>query len=426
MASDTWSRVGFKTVVKRPVTAIAWIVLPLVGGWAIRTYGASLTSDASFLLGLFLLIAQGILSYDLMLRNTTLDLVATIPAPTSAVRQAFRVQGLLVLGSLFVAGLLALSGSKLNDPISWTGFIHIVLPLWVGVPVYCASLCWLAKGTLAPDKEKTVGDKLGQNLLPPDAATLIYGLSLVYGVLGAYSLVLHFTLRAWLDTGNATALLFIGSVGCLTSIAAVFWIDKTGIKNIHQASAHMRHLDKNGLLLATPNQKAAARIVKGTSQPNAWTLVAPQILRRSPLEPVFLLAFVFASINHSSDQLWQALMFPIALGFWLDIPGRWERDRLVTTQGLSLLGSQINTRKSVIRTPALIIILIIGIIHASAIWLMGAGLERGIILTTTMFVAALTSGLLFHRSFRQSWGALRFPSLVILTSLGIFGGMVGS
>jgi hypothetical protein len=405
---------------------MAWIAFPIFGGWAIRAYGATLTSDASFLLGLFLLIAQGILTYDLMLRNATLDVAATVPVPTSSIRRAFRVQGLLVLGSLLTAGFIALSATDRSNPDTWAGFVHIVLPLWVGIPVYCAALCWLAHGTTTPEHKKRVGEMLGKDLLPADAATIIYGLSVVYGLLGAYSLVLHFVLRAWSDTGNATALVIVSGGGCIASIAAVLWIDRVGMAYVHKASAHLRHLDKNGLLLATPHQKGSARILKSKTKPVSWTIIAPQILRRRPLEPLFIAGLLWAITLHSDAPLWQAMMFPLTLGLWLDLPDRWKRDKLVTAQSLNLLGHHSSFEKRPLALPALSISLGVSILSFACVFFLGAGLERGLYLTGIMFAASVSGGFIFGVLLKDSWGALRFPTLVVLTALGIFGGMVVS
>ena len=385
-------------------------------------YGIALSLDALMMLGLFLLLFEGILVYDLVLRNPILKIAAVMPVHEGVVRRAYRQQSLLVLGALSVAALLSAvavhGGSRELSP-----FLLISIPIWVALPVYGGVLCQLLRNVGASRQETRLGKVLGQELLPSDLSPVIYGVSMAFGGLGTWLMVLYFSNRLWVETGTYWPLALVITLGLLFAVLCLLWSDKYGPPAIVDACARLVFLDRQGLLLASRHQKTSREISMAKSPVSVATLVRVQVLRRSPLYPLFVLFLALVFWSRSSSFGFGAMAAAAALGLILDVPARWIHERLLTADLLQIIrvrelgpGNPTFVRGDLKRFAFLLQSLVVG-----TVVLVGAGLGRplehmlylGFISLGVAWFAGFVCGLRIH----SGWPVLRV--LLILAALSM-------
>jgi len=295
--------------------------------------------DALLFLGLFLLLFEGILVYDLVLRNPILKLAAAIPVHEEVVRRAYRQQWFLLSSALVSAIILTLATTREMTPSSLAPLFHIALPIFVGIPVFAAPLCYLLANVGRPRSETRLGKALGREMLPSDLSPMIYGSAVTFGGLGAWLLLLHFACRLWSEAGTPWPLIVLSSAGLLVAGFAALWSDRHGPPAIIAACARLVFLDSQGLLLASRHQKSSPAIMKGTQGLSTATLVRVQALRRAPLFPVFIAFLALLALVRGAAFGWTSVAAAVALGLSLDSPARWIQQRLVSLDFLLILGA---------------------------------------------------------------------------------------
>jgi len=390
----------------------------VLGGLGVQRLGLSATPDALMIMGLFLLMVEGLLTYEFMLRNATLHVASILPSPAHSVRASYRRQGLLL--GLVLFGSCALAGSSLrtDTPSSAYAAVHIALPLLIGIPIYAAVLCRLCRAFTEPEQAAAMGQKLSGGFFSADMALLIYGLAVAYGGLGAWLLVLHFAHRAWVESGNPTALLVSSGLGFVAATAALFWLDKKGISYLVRAAARIRYLDKQVLSMATPIQESDEGLCRGTGRPTAWMMVRLQISRRSPFWPFLIVAVTGALVVRADALGSRALMGAVALGLLLDVPGRWLQERLVTQDVLHWV-EKTTANGASLRRPALIMQAVISVTLAVGLYAGGATLPWSALAGAICLFCGIVTGTYGARLMGSNWPPMR----VALFSFGITTGL---
>ncbi len=387
--------------------------------------GPELSRDNQLLLVLITLILEGLFAYDFFLRNIIMKTVASIPAPSPPVRQAYRHHQCIALLVLVVAtGGTVLMATPDTAEAAAPLFI-ISLPLLIGLPIFGAGLGWLCRSLGTSGTQSNVGRMLGRDILPADVAPAVYGLAVLYGVLGSYALFCYFAHRIWLDTGNAIPLMVVTAAGLISAIAAFLWFDKKGVGNLLAAAPRLHFLDRQGLLLATPYQEPSPSIIRGGRFRYPWLVVRVQALRQAPLLPVLCIVLGGAVVSVAPEQQWNVIFGAILFGLVLDIPGMWIRQRLVTAQLNQFLmppttDTQVSPSGSQqLNTSAVLIQVLIGAaLFAGCVWNQSTW-EVAVITSGTFVFASLLGGHLGPRLFTDSWNRVRVALIAGLVILAV-------
>jgi hypothetical protein len=379
--------------------------------------------DALMLMGLFLLMIEGLLTYEFIMRNPTLHVAAAVPSPVGPVRRSYRRQGMAFAGILTTACMLGSLGLRFDDPTTAYPAVHVALPLLIGLPIYGAALCWLCRALAEPEEAARLGKKLSGGFLSADMAILIYGLAMAYGVLGGWLLVAHFAHRIWIESGNPRALIIVTSGGTAVSLAALMWMDRRGLQHLVRAAARIRYLDRQVLSMATPTQETHPALLKKSTKPGMWLLVRIQMLRRSPLWLVGVAGIIAVTSLRADGLGWNILLTGVALGVLLDLPNRWYSQRLVTQDvghWFQQKGSGQDFRSPTLWLPSLIIQVLASGAIALGCLIGGASTAAAALTGTTCLGTSLLTGHVSRHHLGTSWEPIRLSLCAFGLAAGLF------
>ncbi len=424
--TNSWPVLGQYAYRRTPLLALSGSALVIAAGLLLGHAGPGLSRDDQLLLVLIALIIEGLFAYDFFLRNIILRTVASIPAPASPVRQAYRHHQCIALLILVAAttGTCLMANPRTTEAAA--PLFIISLPLLIGLPIFGAGLGWLCRSLATTGSQSKVGRMLGRDILPADVAPAIYGLAVLYGILGSYALICYFSHRIWSETGNIVPLIVVVATGVASAIAALVWFDKKGVGNLLAAAPRLHFLDRQGLLLATPYQEASRSITQSGGYSYPWLAVRVQALRQAPLLPVLCGILGVWLVAAAPEHQWKLVFGAIIFGLVLDIPAMWIRQRLVTSQLSHYLMPSATSSNPVpaalgsgrLNGPALLIQILIGAaLCAGCLWNQSswavAALAGGV-----FGLASILGGHIGPRLFAESWIRVRIAllaGLVILT-----------